>query len=587
MINKIKLFLFERSKSTSFIYVALIIVFASLLFLFNLGNRDLWAPDEPRYAQVSREMWDSKDFVLPHLNGEKYPDKPPVLFWLIIFFSIPFGEITELSARLPSALAGIGCLITMFYFAKRLFSGRVGFITALVLASNVEYLTVARRVSFDGLLTFLVVLSLFFFHTGYIRKERNTKFFLLSYLFMAIATLTKGPVGFVLPILVIATFLCILKFGKSKSEFQIRDMRIWLGVIIVLSIPLLWIFGIYMQGGWEHIKEVVFTQNIGRTVNSWSHKRPFYYFFIQFPLYFLPGSVFIPSVIILYIKRAKGLYRKPTVNSEFRQCNHNEKLCICTDHSPFLFPAVWFIVIFVFFSIMSGKRSTYILPLYPAASMFIAWFLDSFISSSKNKTLIVREGYIPFQITFVILFVMGIALPVYAYFYYNLYFVPILSLSVIIILGTIISAKYIIARRPSMSLASSFVVLLISIMLATQIAMPRFNEKKSGRFFCKKIDKIIGDDEKFASYNFYRSTFLFYSRQKSIEVINNTDRLNEYLNLDERVYVLIKEKLFNEVINSIDSKFFILEKGKTGHRTMLLVSNKPSGQPVGDEVWLE
>ncbi|MGR3317311.1 MAG: ArnT family glycosyltransferase [Candidatus Anammoxibacter sp.] len=587
MIRKINLFFFAGNKSTAFIYVALIIIFASLLFLFNLGKRDLWAPDEPRYAQVSREMWDSKDFVLPHLNGEKYPDKPPVLFWLIILFSIPFGGITELSARLPSAFAGIGCMIMMFYFAKRLFSERVGFITALILATSVEFLTVSRRVSFDGLLTFLVVLSLFCFHTGYIRKHRNRKFFLLSYLFMAIATITKGPVGFVMPVLVIATFLCIVKFGKCKSEFHIRDMRIWLGVVIVLSIPLLWVFGIYIEGGWEHVKEVVFTQNIGRTVNSWSHKKPFYYFFMQFPLYFLPWSIFIPGAIILYIKCVKGLHKKPTVNFGLDKCNHNEKLCICSDHSPFLFPAVWFIVVFVFFSIMSGKRSTYILPIYPAASMFIAWFLDSFISHSLDKTL-KKFGYIPFQLAFVILLVMGISFPVYTYFHYYSFFVPTLFMSLIVICGTIISARYIFTKRPSIALVSSFIVFLITVMLSTQIAIPKLNEKKSGRFFCEKIEKIIGDDGKFASFNFFRSTFLFYTKQKSINVIKNIEQLNEYLSIDERVYLLIKDYHFKTVINSIDPKLYILQSGKVGHRTMLLVSNKPSGIPLQEtEVWLE
>ena len=125
-------------------------------------------------------------------------------------------------------------------------------------------------------------------------------------------------------------------------------------------------------------------------------------------------------------------------------------------------------------------------------------------------------------------------------------------------------------------------------MFSTQIMIPKFNEKKSGRFFCKKIEKIIGDDGKFASFNFFRSTFLFYSKQKSIDVIKNIEQLNAYLSLDERVYVLIKDYIFKEVISSIDTKPYILEKGKVGHRTMLLVSNKPSDSHIREtEVWLE
>ena len=87
------------------IQVVFLVIFTGFLFVFDLGNRDLWAPDEPRYAQVAREMLENKNFILPHLNGEVYPDKPPLLFWLIDLFSIPFKTVTEFSARLPSALA--------------------------------------------------------------------------------------------------------------------------------------------------------------------------------------------------------------------------------------------------------------------------------------------------------------------------------------------------------------------------------------------------------------------------------------------------------------------------------------------------
>src|SRR3970040_3158278 len=89
-----------------------IILLTGFLFLFNTGKRGLGAPDEPRYAQVSKEMRDSGNFIVPHLNSEPYPDKPPLLFWLINVFSIPFGKITALSSRLRSS----------FHTIRRVFS---------------------------------------------------------------------------------------------------------------------------------------------------------------------------------------------------------------------------------------------------------------------------------------------------------------------------------------------------------------------------------------------------------------------------------------------------------------------------------
>ncbi len=138
-----------------------IILFTGFLFLFNTENRDLWAPDEPRYAQVAKEMRDSSNFLVPHLNKEPYPDKPPFLFWLINVFSLPFGKVTPLSSRLPSAFAGIGCCLAIFYFGKNLYRNtRIALLAALILATSIKFLWMAHRVAFD---VFLLLRQYFLF----------------------------------------------------------------------------------------------------------------------------------------------------------------------------------------------------------------------------------------------------------------------------------------------------------------------------------------------------------------------------------------------------------------------------------------
>lgn len=603
-ISKLKNICFGKRLFSS--YVVLLIIFSCLLFLFNLGKRDLWAPDEPRYAQVASEMWDSKDFILPHLNGEKYPDKPPLHFWLIILFSLPFGKVTELSARLPSALAGIGCVILLYYFGKQIFStilldknnklpqnaakdelenkyllnvysnpGRIGFLAALILSTTIEYVIVSRRVSFDVLLTFIITLSLFCFFTGYSRKVKNTRYFLASYFCMGIATLTKGPVGFALPILVISTFLCIIKFKNYKMNFRIRDMRIGLGLVIVFTIPLLWVLGIYFQGGWEHTKEVVFTQNIGRTVNSWSHNRPFYYFFIKFPLFFLPWSVFLPGVIIHCVKTIKATPAKLVTKKQLEVNAFDNKNNLGCQPSHLLFPGVWFIVVFIFFSIMSGKRSTYILPLYPAAALCSAWFIDSFIWSKSEKKF-KKSGYIPFKFICVFLIVTGFGIPIWIYYNRHENFCSVLPISAVFICGAILLAKYLFKSQLSKALICSFIIYLITLMVGTHTVVPLFNNEKSSRCFCENLNMIVGDKGKIASYGFFRSTYTFYTGRKSLKIISDTNELDEYLKSDERVYLMVKENQLEEVKNSTNTELYTLLKDSIGHRTIILLSNKPA-----------
>ncbi|MBI5309154.1 MAG: glycosyltransferase family 39 protein, partial [Planctomycetes bacterium] len=154
--------------------------------MFNIGNRDLWAPDEPRYAQVSKEMRDSGNFIVPHLNSEPYPDKPPLLFWLINASSLLPDKITPLSARLPSALAGVGCCLAVFFLGRRLFQNNgIALLSSLILATSSKFLWMAHRVAFDVILTFFVTMALLCFYRGYTEQKNRGWFYILFYACMA------------------------------------------------------------------------------------------------------------------------------------------------------------------------------------------------------------------------------------------------------------------------------------------------------------------------------------------------------------------------------------------------------------------
>ena len=117
------------------IFLAVLLSVGTLIFLFNLGGRDLWDPDETRYAVVAREMREGGNWILPHLNGAIYAEKPPLYFWLVNLSVFFLGEDSEFANRLPSALAGLITILITFLFGERLFNARVGFISGLILAT--------------------------------------------------------------------------------------------------------------------------------------------------------------------------------------------------------------------------------------------------------------------------------------------------------------------------------------------------------------------------------------------------------------------------------------------------------------------
>src|SRR4030043_2199617 len=119
------------------LYLAILVAFGGILYGYNLGGWDLWNPDEPRYAQVAKEMLQGEGWIIPHLNSEAYPDKTPLFFWLMAATATVTGGMTEFAARFTVDLFALLTLVLLFFLGKRLFSEKGGFFSALILATNV------------------------------------------------------------------------------------------------------------------------------------------------------------------------------------------------------------------------------------------------------------------------------------------------------------------------------------------------------------------------------------------------------------------------------------------------------------------
>ncbi|TVM02956.1 MAG: hypothetical protein CV087_07715 [Candidatus Brocadia sp. WS118] len=523
-----------------------IILFTAFLFLFNIGKRDLWAPDEPRYAQVSKEMRDTGNFIVPHLNSAPYPDKPPLLFWLINVFSLPAGKITALSSRLPSAFAGIGCCLAIFYFGKRLYRNtRIGLLSALILATSAKFLWMAHRVAFDVLLTFFVTMAIICFHKGYTEQKNKGRHYVLFYACMALGVLTKGPVGFILPFSVV-----LLSLILKKDTRVLKETHPWIGGMMFVLIVFTWVFMAGIYGGKEYTHQILFNQNVGRFASSFAHKRPFYYYFIHFPVNFLPWSIFIPS-IVLFLISPKG----------------REKI------RDILLPLVWFGVIFVFFSVVSGKRDIYVLPLYPAASLLTAWFLNEFVEQFREKPF-KKIGYYPCYMLCGLSLVSGIFLPIVVYRICPQYSLLTIPFVLILLMGGIFLSRFMKYARIIPFLFTLIFMIFSIFNLSTLKVIPVLNQYKSAKEICDEANSMVKPGDRLAIYNFFRDPYLFYTGRNYLEVIQGLDDLRQFLNLPERVFLFIQEKDFKEVSKFPEMPIFVLAKDSVGHRDVLFVSNK-------------
>lgn len=314
------------------------------VFLPGLGSRDLWNPDEPRYAEVAREMVVEGNYLVPHVNGDLYAHKPPLFFWVIAATAKLTGTVDSWTARLPSALAASLCLPLVFLLASALWDRRVGWLSAIIFGSNVAILWQGRVSQIDMLLVLWVMLAVYLWVRG-LQSERPV-FYLGFFAVCGVATLTKGPVGLLPALLSILVFLLVSGRRREISKLGLgRGLAVW--ALVVLA----WLVPAAIEGGEQYSHELVFSQNVSRAVAgagtglTRGHQRPWYHYLKTIAGGFFPWTLLLPAVVLCW----RGLRRANEVGA--------------------LFPLCWVLTTLVFFTLSPGKRSVYVLTLFPALAV--------------------------------------------------------------------------------------------------------------------------------------------------------------------------------------------------------------------------
>jgi 4-amino-4-deoxy-L-arabinose transferase-like glycosyltransferase len=567
------------------VQIVTLLVFCSLLFILGVGRWDLWNPDEPRYTQVAKEMVDGGDWILMHVNSNTYEDKPPLFFWLIALSSFLWQGFTSFSARFPSAFLSTLTVLLTFFLGKKLYGPRTGFLSALILATSFEFAYLSTRANIDATLTFLTTASLFSFlhwdqhgkvEGGEERDKRSLSIYGF-YIGMALATLAKGPVGFILPLFVSLVYLVSQKDWKAM-----KGMRLLTGMALFIVIVLSWYLPAVLEGGQNFLNETLFHQTIDRFAKGSSHIRPIYYYLANFPVDFLPWFLFLPGAIVYGLVK-----RKEEISKNF------------------LFLLVWFVVIFLFFSFSKGKRAIYLLPLYPAASLLVGRFWDDYLSGSGRFS--VREIWItlPVYLFIIVFFLIGMSLyaaPAVANFSVEPSTPKILKT---IVKGAGLGAKY-LSYVPRWSVIP-FIILLVgsSILLslahglrykslvftlvvatvgmsffyATRVIFPLVNPYKSARFISQEIVKTMETGGRLVIYSdsgsAVTSQYNFYSGIVPILEIKNEAEIVNLLRSKEKVFCLVEYDDYERLIKKYTklSLNLILRRG-VGGREMVLVSNR-------------
>lgn len=383
-----------------------IVVLVGIAVWLNLGSFSLLDETEPLFAEAARQMLVTGDWITPYFNEATRFDKPPLIYWLMAIAYRCIG-VNEWAVRFPSALAATLLAVFGFYTLRYFgfprpihqqkhphadqadyqedsvlptsaphlhpsstlwLSAWIG--TALIVL-NLQTIAWGRIGVSDMLLSGCMGSALLAFFWGYAQPDRpqaQSRWYLAFYLLSALAVLAKGPVGIVLPGLIILAFL--LYMGNLRSVLS--EMKLLRGSLLFLVITLPWYILVILANGEDYIESFFGYHNVERftrVVNN--HWAPVWFYFVIVPLAFLPWSAYLPVAI------ARLRFWQP---QRWRQQPRSTHLG--------LFAGLWFAVIFGFFTLAATKLPSYTIPLLPAAAILVGLFWsDQMTRPTMNRAI--------------------------------------------------------------------------------------------------------------------------------------------------------------------------------------------------------
>lgn len=324
------------------------LLLCTLPFFINLGGNALWDNNEPWYAEPPREMLETGNYLIPTYSYIPRLRKPPMTSWVILPFYLLFG-VNEFSARLPGAIAVVLTILLTSLIGSRLLHRQAGFMAALILATTPRFFSLARIFHMDTFLTLFITAAIYFFLRA--AEGRKVHFTLLAYGMTALAVLTKGPIGALIPLAVLA----LTAWGiKNRELLRPLLSPAGIGVLILLTLP--WYLLMYAKFGGEFLRIHFLLEHLQRFFTARLGEKPFTFFLGEFFGGLLPWSPFTLPASWLILHRAREL--KTT----------------SPDRRKILLPLFWLTSVLVLFSLGVGKRAPYLMPLYPGVALTVGYY---------------------------------------------------------------------------------------------------------------------------------------------------------------------------------------------------------------------
>ena len=510
-----------------------LLLFAAAAVLLFAGNGSLLITDsvESNYALTAKEMVLSGDWLSPQIYGHYWYDKPIFFYWLTALAYKMFG-FTEFASRFFPALFGLGSVALLAWGGSKLENARSGFFSALVLLSSVEFFLISKSVITDAVLFFFFSATLLFFYLGYC--DGKARYWYIMYASAGFAVLTKGPIGVLLPGLIITLFLL-----WQRDWRVLKRMHLVSGTLLCAAVAVPWYAVMYSLHGSDFVNTFFGTHNFLRaTVSEHPRDDVFYYYTLVNLLALFPWSGLIPWAIYKWWRQG---HRKPGEQQKFL--------------------LLWALVVFVFFQCMATKYITYTYPLLFPASLLLG-------SRLAKYTDCVNGGYMYFVGSGFCLLLIGAWFAVSRQLIASeLLFLLPLALIIGVMLDYILR---LVTSERVCSIATMSVVFYIALIFS--IAVP-LSEQRSAKDLGEMLTE--NDVHVVGLYGKYPTSAVFYSSSKIVKLMHEREvagyvpkdfswtskNVMPYATLEQNPYriVVVTPKSYDGFITQQNNKWQVID----------------------------
>ncbi len=473
-----------------------LLIAVTVIWFANLEYRKLIKPDEGRYAEIPREMVVSGDWVTPRLNDLKYFEKPPLQYWATATAYEVFGQ-HQWTSRLWTALTGFAGILLVWFAGIRLFGREAAGYAAILLGSSMLYVLMAHIDTLDMGVTFFLTLGitgLLLGQTDEDRKQRRN-WMLLAWAGLALAVLSKGLMGLVLP------GAALFIYAVVQRDFSVFKRMHWLaGIAVFLLITAPW-FYLVMKANPEFFQKFFIYEHYTRfTTKDLGRYQPWYYFV---PV-LLTGM--LPWTLLMF----------DTLFKTWRSSSLHDSVITGRPFNAARFLLVWAVFIYLFFTVSGSKLPSYLLPMFPALALLMGIRLADievrrlfWLIAPMLPLTLLAVGFAPFTAR-----LADTPLQLQGYSAYAWW----LTVAALVWLFGVVAAL-LLMRRPHVYKSpklAAVLMLAISTLLAAQLGTSGYNtiaRERSAFYIANAIRPYVKADEPFYSVDTYEQTLPFYLKR--------------------------------------------------------------------------